>query len=60
MMTTADMALKMDPEFRKICEKFRNDHDAFKDACARAWFKLCHRDMGPKSATSAPKFPPRI
>ncbi|MFN7028891.1 MAG: peroxidase family protein, partial [Sphingopyxis sp.] len=48
MMTTADMALKMDPEFRAISEKFRTDHEAFKDAFARAWFKLCHRDMGPK------------
>ncbi|MGQ2932326.1 MAG: peroxidase family protein, partial [Sphingopyxis sp.] len=47
MMTTADMALKVDPEFRVISEKFRNDHDAFKDAFARAWFKLTHRDMGP-------------
>ena len=50
MMTTADMALKMDPEFRAISEKFRNDHEAFKDAFARAWFKLTHRDMGPKVA----------
>jgi catalase-peroxidase len=49
MMTTADMALKMDPEFRVISEKFRNDHEAFKDAFARAWFKLTHRDMGPKA-----------
>jgi len=48
MMTTADMALKMDPEFRAISEKFRKDHQAFKDAFARAWFKLTHRDMGPK------------
>jgi catalase-peroxidase len=46
MMTTADMALKMDPEFAKISKKFRNDHEAFKDAFARAWFKLTHRDMG--------------
>ncbi|MEQ1639840.1 MAG: peroxidase family protein, partial [Novosphingobium sp.] len=46
MMTTADMALKMDPELRVISERFRADHEAFKDAFARAWFKLCHRDMG--------------
>src|SRR6476659_3901640 len=57
MMTTADMALKMDPEFRKISEKFRNDHEAFKDAFARAWFKLCHRDMGPKSRYLGPEVP---
>jgi len=57
MMTTADMALKMDPEFRKISEKFRNDHDAFKDAFARAWFKLTHRDMGPKVRYQGPEVP---
>jgi len=45
------MALKIDPEFRKISEKFRNDHEAFKDAFARAWFKLTHRDMGRRSVT---------
>ena len=57
MMTTADMALKMDPEFRKVSEKFRNDHEAFKDAFARAWFKLCHRDMGPKVRYLGPEVP---
>jgi catalase-peroxidase len=57
MMTTADMALKMDPEFRAISEKFRNDHEAFKDAFARAWFKLCHRDMGPKVRYLGPEVP---
>ncbi len=57
MMTTADMALKMDPEFRVISEKFRNDHEAFKDAFARAWFKLCHRDMGPKVRYLGPEVP---
>ena len=57
MMTTADMALKMDPEFRKISEKFRNDHEAFKDAFARAWFKLCHRDMGPTARYLGPEVP---
>jgi catalase-peroxidase len=57
MMTTADMALKMDPEFRKISEKFRNDHEAYKDAWARAWFKLCHRDMGPKVRYLGPEVP---
>ncbi|MGH6787027.1 MAG: catalase/peroxidase HPI [Novosphingobium sp.] len=57
MMTTADMALKLDPEFRKVSEKFRNDHEAFKDAFARAWFKLCHRDMGPKARYLGPEVP---
>ncbi|WEK45734.1 MAG: catalase/peroxidase HPI [Candidatus Andeanibacterium colombiense] len=57
MMTTADMALKVDPEFRQISEKFRNDHEAFKDAFARAWFKLTHRDMGPKSRYLGPEVP---
>ena len=57
MMTTADMALKMDPEFRAISEKFRNDHEAFKDAFARAWFKLTHRDMGPKVRYLGPEVP---
>ncbi len=57
MMTTADMALKMDPEFRVFSEKFRDDHDAFKDAFARAWFKLTHRDMGPKIRYLGPEVP---
>ena len=57
MMTTADMALKVDPEMRAISEKFRNDHEAFKDAFARAWFKLTHRDMGPKVRYLGPEVP---
>jgi catalase-peroxidase len=57
MMTTADMALREDPEFRVISEKFRNDHEAFKDAFARAWFKLTHRDMGPKVRYLGPEVP---
>jgi len=57
MMTTADMALKVDPEFRVISEKFRKDHNAFKDAFARAWFKLCHRDMGPRVRYLGPEVP---
>jgi catalase-peroxidase len=57
MMTTADMALKMDPAYRKISEKFRNDQAALDDAFARAWFKLCHRDMGPKARYHGPEVP---
>ncbi|MEI2758542.1 MAG: catalase/peroxidase HPI [Bacteroidia bacterium] len=49
MMTDADMALKMDPEFRKISERFYNDFNYFSETFARAWFKLTHRDLGPKS-----------
>lgn len=49
MMTDADMALKIDPEYRKIAEKFRKDQAYFEDVFARAWFKLTHRDLGPKS-----------
>ena len=57
MMTTADMAFKMDPEFRKISERFRDDPAHFADVFARAWFKLCHRDMGPKSRYLGPEVP---
>ena len=57
MMTTADIALKEDPEFREIAERFRNDHEAFKDAFARAWFKLTHRDMGPRARYLGPEVP---
>jgi catalase-peroxidase len=49
MMTTADMAMKVDPKYRAVMEKFRADPAYFADAFARAWFKLCHRDMGPKA-----------
>jgi len=49
MMTTADMAMKVDPAYRAISERFRANPDQFADAFARAWFKLCHRDMGPKA-----------
>ena len=57
MMTTADMALKNDPEYRKISEKFLKDQAALDDAFARAWFKLCHRDMGPKIRYMGPEVP---
>jgi catalase-peroxidase len=49
MMTDADMAMKMDPEYRKISERFSKDPDYFAETFARAWFKLTHRDMGPKA-----------
>ncbi|MDP2130280.1 MAG: catalase/peroxidase HPI [Erythrobacter sp.] len=57
MMTTADMALKMDPEYRKISERFLAHPEQLDDAFARAWFKLCHRDMGPKVRYMGPEVP---
>ena len=48
IMTTADLAMKFDPAYARVSKRFREDHDAFTDAFARAWFKLTHRDMGPK------------
>jgi catalase-peroxidase len=57
MMTTADMAFKMDPAYRTIMERFRADPAYFADAFARAWFKLCHRDMGPKARYLGPDVP---
>ena len=57
MMTTADMAFKMDPEYRKIAERFYANPDQFADAFARAWFKLTHRDMGPKVRYLGPDVP---
>ncbi|WP_375397932.1 catalase/peroxidase HPI [uncultured Sphingomonas sp.] len=57
MMTTADMALKKDPRYRAISERFRDNPGQFADAWARAWFKLCHRDMGPKIRLLGPEVP---
>ncbi|MCZ8370246.1 MAG: catalase/peroxidase HPI [Porphyrobacter sp.] len=57
MMTTADMALKNDPGYRAISERFHKDQAALDDAFARAWFKLCHRDMGPKVRYLGPEVP---
>ncbi|MDI3490662.1 MAG: catalase-peroxidase [Thauera sp.] len=57
MMTDADMALKFDPEYRKIAERFRNDQAYFEEVFARAWFKLTHRDMGPKARYIGPDVP---
>jgi catalase-peroxidase len=57
MMTDADMAMKVDPIYKEISLKFKNDFDAFSDAFARAWFKLTHRDMGPKARYFGPDVP---
>ncbi len=57
LMTTADMAMKIDPEYRKISERFHKNPDQFADAFARAWFKLTHRDMGPKARYLGPDVP---
>jgi len=56
-MTTADLAVREDPEFRKIAERFRDNPDEFADVYRRAWFKLLHRDMGPKSRYVGPDVP---
>ena len=58
IMTDADMAMKMDPAYRVISERFYKDHDYFSDVFARAWFKLTHRDMGPKTRYIGPEVPP--
>ena len=57
IMTDADMAMKMDPEYRKISEKFYKDPAYFSEVFARAWFKLTHRDLGPKSRYLGPDVP---
>ena len=57
MMTTADMAMREDPEYRKISEHFHKNPDQFQDAFARAWFKLLHRDMGPINRYMGPEVP---
>jgi len=57
IMTDADMAMKMDPEYRKISERFYKDPEYFSEVFARAWFKLTHRDMGPKSRYIGPDVP---
>ncbi|MFT6990594.1 MAG: catalase-peroxidase [Paraglaciecola sp.] len=57
MMTDADMAMKVDPIYRQICKKFMADPDYFKDTFARAWFKLTHRDMGPRVNYYGPDVP---
>ena len=57
IMTDADMALKFDPEYRKIAERFHQDPAYFSEVFARAWFKLTHRDMGPKTRYIGPDVP---
>ncbi len=57
LMTDADMAMKVDPIYREICEKFMADEAYFRDTFARAWFKLTHRDMGPKVRYVGPEVP---
>ncbi len=57
MMTTADMALKIDPTYLEISKRFHKDHKAFEAAFARAWYKLTHRDMGPVSRYLGPEVP---
>ena len=57
VMTDADMAMKMDPEYRKISERFYKDPEYFSEVFARAWFKLTHRDMGPRARYIGPDVP---
>ncbi|MBX3495432.1 MAG: catalase/peroxidase HPI [Parvibaculum sp.] len=57
IMTDADMAMKVDPIYNKICQKFMSDPDYFADTFARAWFKLTHRDMGPRARYVGPDVP---
>ncbi|HCE30243.1 MAG TPA: catalase-peroxidase, partial [Comamonadaceae bacterium] len=57
MMTTADLSLRFDPAYEKIARRFHQDPQAFADAFARAWFKLTHRDMGPKALYLGPEVP---
>jgi len=57
MMMTTDIALKVDPAYREVCEKFLNDFDYFTDAFSKAWYKLTHRDMGPKERYLGPEVP---
>ncbi len=57
MMSTADLALRMDPIYKRIAKRFHENPDEFADAFARAWFKLTHRDMGPRSRFLGPEVP---
>ncbi|WP_421861026.1 catalase/peroxidase HPI [Oceanicaulis sp.] len=57
IMTDADMGMKMDPVYNEICQRFRKDPEYFADTFARAWFKLTHRDMGPRANYVGPDVP---
>jgi len=57
MMTTADMAMREDPSYKEISKRFHENPDQFADAFARAWFKLLHRDMGPRTRYMGPEVP---
>jgi len=57
MMTTADLSLRFDPIYEPIARRFQKDHKAFEDAFSRAWFKLTHRDMGPRARYLGPEVP---
>ncbi len=59
-MLTSDLALRFDPAYEKISRKFYEDHEAFQDAFARAWFKLTHRDMGPRVRYQGPEVPQEV
>jgi catalase-peroxidase len=59
-MLTTDLSLRFDPVYEKISRRFYENPDAFADAFARAWFKLTHRDMGPKARYLGPDVPARI
>src|SRR5690606_18286526 len=56
-MLTTDLSLRLDPEYEKISRRYLENFDEFSDAFARAWFKLTHRDMGPKSRYLGPEVP---
>jgi catalase-peroxidase len=60
MMTTADLSLRFDPAYEKIARRFHQDPQAFADAFARAWFKLTHRDMGPRARYLGPLVPTEV
>ncbi len=59
-MTTADLSLRLDPAFEKVARRFHADPQAFADAFARAWFKLTHRDMGPRARYLGPEVPAEV